>query len=456
MDIGRLLARQRAFYTGGSAQRLPARLAALRRLEQAVRLREGGLLDALKADLNKSRMEGYMTEVGLVLEELRLLQRQLPRWMAPRTVPAPLAQLPAIGRIYPKPYGQVLVLSPWNYPVQLSLIPLAGAIAAGNTVILKPSEQAPATAAVLAAVLRDAFPPEQAAVVQGGRETGEELLRQRFDKIFFTGSPAAGRAVMAAAAKHLTPVTLELGGKSPCIVDETADIPLAARRIIFGKLLNSGQTCVAPDYVLVQEDKKEALTREMIRAIGVSFGPRPLQNPDLPRIVNRRRLDRLLQLLQGQTVLYGGGYREGALLLEPTLVDSPDPSSPLMTEEIFGPILPILPYRELREAVAFVNSREKPLALYLFSRDRARQQAMLRATASGGACINDTVVQLSVPALPFGGVGESGMGAYHGKASFDAFTHYRSVLYRGLGPELPVRYPPYTGKKLALIRKLIK
>jgi len=456
MDVEKLLAGQRAFFATGAARDVDYRLWALGRLEEAVSRREKELFRALHRDLRKSPMESYMTEVGILKSELSLLRKNLRRWARPRVVPAPLAQFPAVGKRYPQPYGQVLVMAPWNYPVQLSLVPLAEALAAGNTVILKPSEDAPATSELLAALIGEILPPEYAAVVQGDRAVGESLLRQRFDYIFFTGGPAVGRLVMEAASRHLTPVTLELGGKSPCIVDETADLPLAARRIAFGKLLNSGQTCVAPDYVLVQEGVKEQLMGLLKRSIQDFFGPAPLRDPDLPRIVNQRRFDQLARLLEGQRVVFGGGCRRDGLLIEPTLVDSPEPGSPLMQEEIFGPILPVLPYRTLEDAIAFVNAREKPLALYLFSRDREAQRRVLAETSSGGSCVNDTVVQLSVPGLPFGGVGQSGMGAYHGKAGFDTFTHYRSVLCRGNRPDLPVRYPPYNKKKLAVVRRLVK
>lgn len=456
MELEKLLSCQREFFATGATGDLDYRLWALGRLADAVDRREKELLRALWRDLRKSPMEGYMTEVGVLKAELSLLRKNLRRWARPRTVPAPLAQFPAVGRIYPQPYGQTLVLSPWNYPVQLSLLPLAGALAAGNTVVLKPSEDAPATSALLSAMLEDIFRLEYVAVVQGGREVGEAVLEKRFDYIFFTGGPAVGRAVMEAASRHLTPVTLELGGKSPCIVDRTADLPLAARRIAFGKFLNSGQTCVAPDYLLVQEEVKEELMRLLKQSIREFFGPAPLRDPRLPRIATRRRFDQLTKLLEGQRVVFGGTCRREGLLIEPTLVDSPDPDSPLMQEEIFGPILPVLSYGKLEEAIAFVKSREKPLALYLFTQDRQARRRVLSETSSGGACVNDTVVQLTVPGLPFGGVGQSGMGAYHGKATFDTFTHYRSVLLRGNRPDIPLRYPPYNGKKLAVVRRLLK
>ena len=456
MDIQDLVTAQRAYFNTGATLPLSARRAALQRLREAITAHERDITAALRSDLNKSPTESYMCEVGLTLSELSFVEKRLGRWMADRPHLTPLAQFPARSFTVREPYGVVLIMSPWNYPFLLTVEPLIGAIAAGNCCVVKPSAYSPATSAVLRGILAECFPPEFVAVVEGGRAENQALLDQKFDYIFFTGGVEVGKEVMTRAARHLTPVTLELGGKSPCILDETADLPLAARRIAFGKFLNSGQTCVAPDYLLVPEGKQEVFSKLLRRAVLDFFGPAPLDSPDLPCIIHRRRLDRLAQLLEGQKILWGGGVKTDPPRMEPTLVDSPDPGSPLMEEEIFGPVLPVLPYRTLEEAIAFVNAREKPLALYLFSRDRRAWRRVLAGTSSGGACINDTVVQLSVPALPFGGVGESGMGAYHGKASFDAFTHYRSVLYRGLRPDLPVRYPPYTGKKLALIRKLIK
>lgn len=456
MDLEKILSCQREFFATGATRDLDYRLWALGRLADAIARREKELLRALYRDLRKSPMEGYMTEVGILKAELSLLRKNLRRWARPRTVAVPLAQFPAVGRVYSEPYGQTLVISPWNYPVQLSLLPLAGALAAGNTVVIKPSEDAPATSALLEAMLGEIFRPDYVAVVQGGRDVGEAVLEKRFDYIFFTGGPAVGRIVMEAASRHLTPVTLELGGKSPCIVDRTADLALAARRIAFGKFLNSGQTCVAPDYLLVQEEVKEELMGLIKGRIQEFYGPAPLRDPNLSRIATRRRFDQLCKLLEGQRVVFGGACRREGLLIEPTLVDNPDPDSPLMREEIFGPILPVLPYRDLEEAIAFINEREKPLTLYLFTQDRQARRRVLSETSSGGACVNDTVVQLTVPGLPFGGVGQSGMGAYHGRATFDTFTHYRSVLLRGNRPDVPLRYPPYDKKKLAVVRRVLK
>lgn len=445
-----LLAGQRAFFFQGGTREISRRMEALRALGAAIRRREGELNAALKADLNKSPEEAYLTEVGLVLAELEFAVAHLKKWATPRRVPTPLAQFPAKSVIFSAPYGCVLVISPWNYPFLLAISPLISALAAGNTAVVKPGEDAPATAAFLEELLGEVFPRTYVAVVQGGQEASEALLAQPFDKIFFTGSPRVGRLVMEQAARHLTPVTLELGGKSPCIVDATADLPLAARRIVFGKFLNGGQTCVAPDYLLVEAGVKDRLATLLAEEIRRQYGPRPLENEHYVRMVNQRHLDRLLGLLEGQTVLHGG--RWDRLTLEPTLVDTPHWDSPLMEEEIFGPILPIVPWTHWSEVAELVNRRPNPLALYLFTGDRTRERELLGQVRFGGGCVNDTVVHLASSRLPFGGVGASGMGACHGKAGFDAFTHEKSILFRGRWPDLPMRYAPYTPHKSRLIR----
>ena len=461
MNIHETVQAQRAYFSTGATLPVSFRLEMLRKLRDAVDRRERDLADALSADLGKSAYESFMCEIGLARTEITYMLRHTRRLAGERTVRTPLAQFAARSFRKPSPYGNTLIMSPWNYPVLLTLDPLADAIAAGNTAVVKPSAYAPAASALLAEIIGDCFPAEYVAAVTGGRRENAALLEEKFDFIFFTGSQEVGKEVLRRAAEHLTPAVLELGGKSPVIVDRSANIPLTAKRLAFGKLLNAGQTCVAPDYCLVDRTVKDQLVEELIRQFKKMLGPRPLENPDFVRIINRKHFNRLQGLLEGEAVLWGGGHREDpdhdTGWIAPTLIaDTLEAKSKPMGEEIFGPILPILPYRELREAVAFVNSREKPLALYLFSRDRARQRTVLGATASGGACINDTVVHLSAPALPFGGVGQSGMGAYHGRASFDTFTHYRGVLRRGLRPDLPIRYPPYNDKKLALIRRLLK
>ncbi|MCI8871206.1 MAG: aldehyde dehydrogenase [Lawsonibacter sp.] len=454
MSVSSLLSAQRGYFRSGATLPLPARKRALRALLRQVTLQEGALLAALREDLGKARFEGYMTEVGLVKDELRFHLKHLDRWAAGRRVPTPPAQFPGRSRIRPEPLGAVLIMAPWNYPVQLSLEPLIGALSAGNCAVLKPSAYAPASSRALAKLISGALPPELAAVAEGGREENQALLEQKFDYIFFTGSVSVGRYVMEKAARHLTPVTLELGGKSPCIVTPSAHLRTAARRIAFGKLLNAGQTCVAPDYLLVHESVKDRLIPLLEEAFAEFLGPNPLSNPDYPRIVNQKHLERLTGLLEGERVLFGG-QTEG-LRIAPTLLDCADGDAPVMQEEIFGPILPLLTYRSLEQALDFIRDRPRPLALYLFTQNKKEEEAVFSGASFGGGCVNDTVVHLATPHMPFGGVGESGMGACHGKASFDTFSHYKSVLKKSALPDPPVRYHPYTPGKEKLLRLFLR
>ena len=454
MEIQELAAQQRTYFNTGATRTAAFRRQALERLRAALLEHEEELNAALLADLNKAPAESYFTETGMVLEELRFQLKHFEKWARPRRVITPLAQFPSRGERLPEPYGCVLIMAPWNYPVQLCLTPLAGAIAAGNCAVVKPSAYAPASSAAIARLLEEIFPPEFVAVVEGGRAENRALLEQKFDYIFFTGSPAVGREVMAAGAKNLTPVTLELGGKSPVIVDSTADIPLAARRIAFGKVLNAGQTCVAPDYLLLHRSVKDAFVREYRRALeeffpGGDYG-------ELPCIVNDKHFRRASCLLAGQRVLIGGETDATRRFIAPTLLDETDPAAPVMQEEIFAPILPMLCWQEREEAVRFVQSRPKPLALYLFTRDREMERAVFDRCSFGGGCVNDTIVHLACSGLPFGGVGNSGMGSYHGKHSFDTFTHYRSVLKKANWLDLPMRYHPYSGEKLRWIKRFLK
>lgn len=444
----------RAFFDAGNTLDPDARLGWLRALQQGIVRHEAELLAALELDLGKAPMEGYMTEVGLVLDELRCQIRHLRRWARPRRVRTPLAQFHAVSRIYREPYGLVLVMAPWNYPLQLSLEPLIGAIAVGNCVVLKPSNYAPHTAKAMERLLSDCLPRELVRVVQGGRAENAALLDTRFDYIFFTGGKTVGRLVMEKAAQFLTPVSLELGGKSPVLVLDDAKIDLAAKRIIFGKLLNSGQTCVAPDYVLVQRGAKEALVAAMRKYIALFLGEHPLQSPEYPHIINEKHAQRLTALLDGAQILAGG--QTDGLRIEPTLIEVRDRTAPAMQEEIFGPILPILPMDTLEDMIAFVRGDEKPLALYLFTESKPAQREVLRRLSFGGGCVNDTVVHLATTHMGFGGVGASGMGAYHGKRSFDTFSHEKSVLDKSTFLDLPIRYHPYTKKKEKLLRFFLK
>ena len=454
MDISTLVANQHAYFRTGATLPVSARLEALDRLRRNICQMQPDIQAALQADLGKHPYESYFSEIGQVLEELSHLRSHLRKWAKPRKVRTPMTLFPAKSRRYPQPYGVVLVMSPWNYPFMLSMSPVLGAIAAGNCVILKPSAYAPATSQVLSQLIASTFDPQFVTVVQGGRAENTALLDQRVDYIFFTGGVTVGKEVMRRAAQNLIPITLELGGKSPCIVDETADIPLAAKRIVFGKFLNAGQTCVAPDYVLVQESVKDQLVQHLQQAVENTLGPDPLSNPEYGKIINDKHYHRILGLLEGQTILCGGQAQDGKIA--PTILDNVDPQSPVMQEEIFGPVLPVLTYSSTQDAVDFVSNREKPLALYLFSRSREMQHTVTTHLSFGGGCFNDTILHLATPYLPFGGVGNSGMGSYHGKASFDTFTHYKSVLVGSQHIDVPLRYHPYTDSKLGFLKKFVK
>lgn len=452
--MNELVAAQRRYFNTGATRDVKFRKAMLDKLEQALARREGDLLDALKADLNKTRFEGWATELGILLGELRFARKNLDKWAAPRRVAMPLAQFPSKGTVYPEPYGVALIMSPWNYPVQLALAPLVSAIAAGCTAVVKPSEHAPAVSAALARLLGETFPQSYIAVVEGSMEANSVLLSSRFDCIFFTGSPEVGKVVMHAAAEHLTPVTLELGGKSPVIVAPDADLDLAAKRIVWGKFLNAGQTCVAPDHVWVRPEQRDGLVAAMERYIGRSYGQRPLESPDLPKIVNRRHYDRLRALLGSGVTAVGGSTDPAGLRIAPTVLVDVGEDDPVMGEEIFGPILPVLTYRDLDGLIAHLQEKPRPLALYLFTRSAQVERKVVGRLSYGGGCVNDTVVHLAVSCLPFGGVGRSGMGACHGKAGFDAFTHRKSVLKKGK-LDVPVRYPPYRDGRIGLLKKLM-
>ncbi len=453
MEISELVARQRAFYRSGATRSLSFRTDALKKLQRAIH-ENGDLINAaLKSDLNKPAFEVFITETGVALDELTYHLRHLPRWIRDKRVGTPLAQFHAKSFLSPEPYGVALIMAPWNYPLQLCLVPLVGAISAGNCAVVKPSAYAPETSCAVAKILGEIFPPEYVAVVEGGREENRALLEETFDYIFFTGSVEVGKQVMAAAAEHLTPVTLELGGKSPVIVDETANIPLAARRIAFGKTINAGQTCVAPDYLLIHESVKEAFIAAFAQTLR-SFFPDGRMD-DFPRIVNDKHFKRLVSLMEGERAAIGGGYDAASRLIEPTVLTGVTPESPVMREEIFGPILPLLTYRSLEECIGFIRERPKPLALYLFTQDRETERRVLGSCSFGGGCVNDTIIHLANPRMGFGGVGNSGMGSYHGKRSFDAFTHERSIVKKYNWIDLPLRYRPYTERALETVRKFM-
>ncbi|MCS7337913.1 MAG: aldehyde dehydrogenase family protein [Verrucomicrobiae bacterium] len=442
MSFASLVQRQRAFFQSGATRPLEFRAAQLRRLHDALVENESGLLDAVRADLRKPPHEAYLSEIAFVLSEIRFAQRHLRRWSKPQRRRVPWMALPGQGFVLPEPYGVALIIGPWNYPLQLVLAPLVGAIAAGNCAVLKPSEFAPHTAAAIAKLVRENFAEDYIAVVEGDRGVAEALLRERFDKIFFTGSANVGRAVMAAAAEHLTPVTLELGGKCPCIVCADAPLGVTARRIVWGKFMNAGQTCVAPDFVLVERRISGGLLSALKQALREFYGDDPRRSPDYGRIVNRRHFDRLVGYLGQGRIVHGGQHDSGELYIAPTILTDVPPDAPVMHEEIFGPILPVREFDTLDDAIAMLRAGPTPLALYLFTNDRATQARVLAETRSGGVCINDTVLHILGKQLPFGGLGDSGMGTYHGKATFDAFTHYRSVLRRAFWFDVRLRYPP--------------
>lgn len=454
MSIEEIVKNQRDYYMTGATRPLEFRLESLRKLQKSVRENEKQICDALLKDLNKHPFESYMAEVGMVLDEVKFHIRHLRRWIKDQVVPTPLVHFPAVSFTSPEPYGVALIMSPWNYPILLCLDPLIGAISAGNCAVIKPSAYTPATSQVIADIVKAIYPPEYITVVQGGRQENTALLEQKFDYVFFTGSISVGKAVMEAAAKHLTPVTLELGGKSPAIVDASADLKLAAKRIAFGKLLNGGQTCVAPDYVLVEASVRDTLILNFREVLAEKFPNGDYS--DHVRIVNERHYQEKKALLEGQTIAFGGVFDDERHTLEPTVLINVDPESPVMQEEIFGPILPVLTWTKLEEAIAFVRSRPKPLALYLFTGKQEAERKVLDNCSFGGGCINDTVIHLATTHMGFGGVGLSGMGSYHGKKSFDTFTHYRSMVRKSTWLDLPFRYFPYTERKLRLIRRVLK
>ena len=445
-QIRGLLEKQRAYYKSGATIPVKFRTQQLKKLYAAITKYETEINDALKADLGKSHYEGFMCESGLTLSEISYLIRHTKRFAKRKTVHTPLAQFPSHSFRQSVPYGNTLIMSPWNYPFLLAMDPLADAIAAGNTAILKPSAYSPATSKVIERIITECFPPEYVAIVTGGRAENAALLEQKFDFIFFTGSQAVGKEVLHHAAAHLTPVVLELGGKSPCIVDASANIKLAAKRIVFGKYLNCGQTCVAPDYILCEESVKDAFVQEVVKQIKKQYGENPLENKDYGKIINRKHFDRLSGLIDKEKVVVGGNTDSEACRIAPTVMDHVTYDDPVMGEEIFGPIMPILTFRHFDSVVDGLKDGQKPLALYLFSTNRKHIQRVTTELSYGGGCINDVVIHLATSEMPFGGVGESGMGGYHGKAGFDAFCHYKSIVDKKNWLDLPMRYQPYRSK----------
>ncbi len=450
----KLLDSQRAFFSSGQTKKVSFRVEKLKTLRKAIVENEERISDALKKDLNKSAYESYMTEIGLILNEIRHVIKNIKSWVKPVKVKTPLIHLLSTSYVYPEPYGITLIISPWNFPFQLALAPLIGSIAAGNCAVLKPSRYSPNTTAIIAEIIAKHFEKKYISVVKGDEETSKALLAERFDYIFFTGSVNVAKLLMEAAAKHLTPLTLELGGKSPCIVDREVNIDLAAKRIVSGKFINAGQTCIAPDYLMVHKAVKGELLDHIQKYIIQFYRPQPQSSPDYPRIINDRHFERLTRFLSNGDILFGGKTDRESLYISPTLLDNITWQDPVMQEEIFGPFLPVMDYENLSEVVSAVNAHPKPLALYFFSNNKKHQKQILEEISFGGGCINDTLLHFSNPYLPFGGVENSGMGSYHGKAGFDTFSHRKSILKNHRPFDLPLRYPPYG--KLNLLKKFLR
>ena len=452
MKIDEILESQRRYFRSGATLSVSFRIEMLKKLRNAVEKYENEIGEALRKDLGKSDYEGFMCETGLVKSEISYMIRHTRRFASKHRVYTPLAQFASSSYKKPCPYGNVLIMSPWNYPFLLTIDPLADAIAAGNTAVVKPSAYSPATSAVIAKMLSECFPPEYVAVVTGGRKENAALLDKKFDFVFFTGSQNVGKEVLRHTAETLTPAVLELGGKSPCIVDSTAKLKLAAKRIVFGKYLNCGQTCVAPDYILCHQSVREKLTEEICVQIKKQYGEDPLTNPDYGKIINEKHFDRICGLLDKDKIVLGGRCRRETLQLEPTVMDHVTWEDAVMQEEIFGPIMPILTFDSFDEIYSMLAGKPKPLALYLFSEDKQRIKEVTERCSYGGGCINDTIIHLATSEMGFGGVGESGMGSYHGKDGFETFSHTKSIVDKKTWMDLPMRYQPY---KKGLYGKLL-
>lgn len=446
---------QKKFFHSGQTKPIEFRLKMLENLANLIRSNEEQICEALKLDLNKSKTEAYVTEIGFLLEEISFTLKNINKWMKPEKVKTAKTHIGSKGYKIAEPFGVTLIIAPWNYPFQLQLAPLIGAIAAGNTAILKPSELTPHTSSLLAKVISEVFDPAFIAVMEGGVETTSHLLEQPFDYIFFTGSVPVGKIVMQKAANRLIPVTLELGGKSPCIVDETADIGLAAKRIAFGKWTNSGQTCIAPDYLYIHKNIQNKFIEELKKVVVDFYGQNPIENEKYPKIVNQRHFNRVRGYLNDGEILFGGQISEEKHKINPTLIKPRDMSVPVMTDEIFGPILPIIEYEHIQDVIDFVTSRPKPLALYIFTTNEKIESVVTNSISFGGGCVNDTLMHIATPYLPFGGVGESGIGSYHGESSFVAFSHYKSVLKQTNRFDLRFRYPN-AKNSLKIIKRFMK
>lgn len=451
MSIEEIVSNARTYYRTGATRSYSFRMMQLNLLEDAIKKNEKKLMDALRADLNKSAYESYITEIGIVLEEIRYHKRHLKSWMKSRRISNRLSHFPAVGYRVNEPFGVVLIVSPWNYPINLTFEALVGAISAGNCAVIKPSAYSEKTSHVIKEIIEETFAPEYISVVEGGRAENQALFNQKFDYIFFTGSVNVGKTVMEAASKHLTPVTLELGGKSPVIVDKTADIRVAAKRLVFGKALNAGQTCIAPDYLLIHESVRDEFIEEFKKAVDKAF---PSGNfEEMPTIINEKHFNRLSNLLTQGKIAVGGNTDSIRRFIEPSVLVDVNPDDEIMTDEIFGPILPVITYKSLHECIEFITNRPRPLAFYVFTRDKRVVHKLFNSCSFGGGCVNDVIMHITSPTLPFGGVGNSGMGSYHGRKSFETFTHARSVLVNNFSLEAPLRYHPYTDKKMKIMKR---
>ncbi|MVT06856.1 aldehyde dehydrogenase [Chitinophaga tropicalis] len=456
MSIENIYKAQQSYFASGKTLPYEFRKQQLKALRRAVKKYEKEILTALQLDLHKHPAEAFASEPGLIYTEISYLQQNLKRWMRPQAVSSPFLQYPSKSRIYRVPLGLTLIIAPWNYPFQLLMSPLAGAIAGGNCAVLKPSEMTPHTSAITEKLIKETFDPAYITVIQGeGHVVIPEAMQYRFDHVFFTGSPGVGRKIMEMAARHLTPVTLELGGKSPCIVDDKVNIKVAARRIVWGKYWNAGQTCVAPDYILVHSKVKEELVAAMRKAVVKFFGKEPAASKDYGRIISGERFRTLNNYLEQGNVLHGGQINEQERYMAPTLMDGVDWDSPVMQEEIFGPVLPVLTFNKLEEALEMINRQPAPLSVYVFTERAATEEAVQKKLRFGGGCINNTLVHFTNPEMPFGGVGYSGMGQYHGKYSFETFTHPRGMMKSGTWVDTRTKYPPF-GRLLSLLRMMMR
>lgn len=456
-NIKSIVEKQRAYFKSGSTKDVNWRIKQIKKLVDLIAKNEAMISEALRKDLNKAYYESLSVEIGPVFADASYILKHLKEWAEPQDVETSLFHLPGNSKVYKEPYGNVLLISPWNYPFLLTIAPLIGAMSAGNCVLIKPSEHSAHTSRVMEELINKNFDEGYIHVVQGDAEVTQEILKTRWDYIFFTGGTEIGRIIYQEAAKHLTPVTLELGGKSPCVVDKNVNVDLAAKRITWGKTINSGQTCIAPDYVFVHKDIKDKFIASVKDHIHKSYGDHPIEHPDYCKIINQRQYDRLKGYLNNGEIVVGGKFNDDKRMIEPTVMFNPPKDSKVMVEEVFGPILPVFTYTELDEVIDFINEREKPLASYIFSKSAKVREKFLTSVSSGGACVNDTVLHISSSSMAFGGVGESGIGGYHGKSSFDTFSHQKSVMHRMphmLDPYL--RYAPYSPKKLGLMRFFLK